>query len=134
VRVTDSSLRSPAAERLYAPPDSRQSWRRDEFEEDPWFDDPGGDWPGDEQDRDLADEPRSSRWPNAVTLGIQAGVWWLRRRFGRFQLLAAVGIGIVTTLASYTAGLFSTGLAGSALSLVSLAALLHAGADVLPKF
>jgi len=72
----ESSLRSPAAERLYSPPDSRQSWRRDEFEEDPWFDDPEGDWPGDEGDRDLADDPRTARWPNAVTLGIQAGVWY----------------------------------------------------------
>ena len=58
----------------------------------------------------------------------------MRRRVGRLSVMAAIGIGAVTTLASYAAGLLSAAgasVAGSAMGLLSLTALIQAAADLL---
>jgi hypothetical protein len=78
-----------------------------------------------------------TRWPEALTLGLHAAAWWLRHRVGRRPMLTALGVGLATGLATYVGGPFAAavvGLAGSALSLLSLADRIQGGADTLSAF
>jgi hypothetical protein len=58
----------------------------------------------------------------------------LRRRIGRFPILTAVAIGLLTAVATYWGGPLAAavvGLAGSAFNLLSLAETVHTSADAL---
>jgi hypothetical protein len=59
---------------------------------------------------------------------------WLRRSVGRFPVLTAVAIGLLTALATYAGGPLAAALvslAGSALNLLSLAGAVQTSADAL---
>jgi hypothetical protein len=110
-----------------------------------WDDPERAVWDDEEDDEELGEEdvPRTAssrphspppRWPEALVVGLHAAAWWLRRRIGRRPLLTAVGAGLATALATYLGGSFvaaAVGLAGSAISLLSVAEAVQAGADTL---
>jgi hypothetical protein len=127
----------------YAPPPRhpRPLWARpDDVDEEPWFDDPDK-YPPEEDDRPPShrtDPPGSpSRLPQAIAVGIQTTLRWLRRSVGRFPVLTAVAVGLLTAAATYAGGPLAAavvGLAGSAFNLMSLAEAVQTGADVLAAF
>ena len=129
------------------PPDPRLTGRSawlpqrnpDLWEEpdDPALDDLDDRWPDDEDDvrrpapgTPLA-EPRSARCARALAVGCQAAAWWLGRRAGRYSTVAALGVGVAATGATYAAG---SGLAVSSLGLLTLASAVGAGAAALAWF
>jgi hypothetical protein len=68
--------------------------------------------------------PRDSRWSQAVTAGLLAAAWWLRRSPGRCSLLSALGVSLIAGLAALVGGPLAAavaGAAGSALMLLGLA-------------
>jgi hypothetical protein len=70
-------------------------------------------------------------------VGLHAAAWWLRRRVGRRPVLTALGAGLATALATYRGGPLAdaaVGVAASALSLLSLAEAVQAGADTLAGY
>ena len=78
-----------------------------------------------------------SRLPRAIAAGLQTMLCWLRRSIGRFPVITAVAVGLLTALATYAGGPLAAavvGLAGSAFNLLSLAEVVQAGADALATF
>ena len=108
----------------------RPSWD-DDLEEPLPEDDDEAYAPGGQADRET---PPPVRWPAAVAAGLQAAAWWLRRQAGRCSLVVASGIGLLTALGAYAGGSVAVagmGLAGAALSLLSLAQTVQASAGLL---
>jgi hypothetical protein len=113
---------------------------QEDGEDEPWFDDP---------DPYLADEnamrpsPRTaptagpSRWPQAIAVGLHTTICWLRRSIGRYPVLTAIAIGLLTALATYAGGPLAAaavGLAGSVCNVLSLGEMMHTTADALAAF
>jgi hypothetical protein len=123
------------------PHDSRPMWAR-EPEDDPWYDDPDGYAAEDDFDdappsTRTAQTPAPSRLPRAIAVGFHTTLNWLRRSVGRFPVLTAVTVGLLTAAATYAGGPLAAaaaGLAGSAFNLLSLVEVMHAGADALAAF
>jgi hypothetical protein len=121
----------------------RPLWaREDDPGEEPWYDDPYGD-PRDEDHDDAPPAPRAdgtpapSRLPRALAVGFHTTICWLRRSVGRFPVLTAVAVGLLTALATYAGGPLAAAavaLAGSAFNLLSLAEAVDTGADTLAAF
>jgi hypothetical protein len=122
------------------PPPPRPLWPRPEDPgEEPWFDAPDGSWP-EEDDAEALPTPRAdgasppSRFPRAVAVGLHTTLGWLQRSVGRFPVVTAVAVGLLTAVATYTGGPLAAaavGLAGSALQLLSLAEAIQTGAEAL---
>ena len=96
-------------------------------------------WPGaaaEESDDDHADHAsraRPRRWADALAAGCRAASVWLRRP-GRHPALAALGVGLVATLAVAVGGRWAAtvaGLGGAALGLLDLADAAAQGAAML---
>jgi hypothetical protein len=126
------------------PPPPRRShslWARpDDEEDDPWFGDPDH-YPAEEDEdppsRRTQPTSNPSRLPRAVAVGINTTLRWLRRGLGRYPVLIAVAVGLLTALATYVGGPLAAavvGLAGSAFNLMSLAEVVQTGADALAVF
>jgi hypothetical protein len=87
----------------------------------------------DEGDEDLLDEqpPAKSTEPsrvrNALALGCEGAAWWLRRSVDSYAV-AAIAVGLVCVAAAYLLG---SHLAGSVLSLATLADLMRSGTGLL---
>jgi hypothetical protein len=121
----------------------RPLWSKpDEPDEGPWYDDPYDD-PAEEDHDDAPTAPRAdatpapSRLPRAIAVGFHTTLCWLRRSAGRFPVLTAVAVGVLTGFATYAGGPLAAavvGLVGSAFSLLSLAEAVHTGADALAAF
>jgi hypothetical protein len=108
-----------------SPPYRHSSWARPEDADDElWYEDP-------DPYRVEADEtppsPRaeasvnSSRLPRALAAGLHTTLSWLRRSVGRFPVLTALAVGLLTALATYAGGPWAAaavGLAGSAFNLL----------------
>jgi hypothetical protein len=118
--------------------DHRDRYEREEDEDDSrreeWRDEESRGWrevhyeqtePAKPSDKS---EPKRTRFHNALAVGCQAAAWWLRRQASRASALAAFGIGLVTTMAAFIAGI---GLAESALHLLSLADAVRSGTHAL---
>src|SRR4051812_1005405 len=73
------------------------------------------------------------RWVRALTAGVQAAAWWLRRGPGRPSLLGAAAVGLVAGLAAFAGGPLAgaAGVAASALALLALADAAREGAAAL---
>jgi len=101
------------------------AWRRDGGSS-PWRDPYAYDSDDDDAEAayrsSLRDEPRSRRWRRAITAGLQAAAWWLRRHPGQVSLMAALAVGTVAGLA-VLAGHVS-GIAALVMSALGLAYLL----------
>jgi hypothetical protein len=123
-----------------SPGQRRPLWTRpDDLDEEPWFDDPY-DYPRDEG---YEEEPPTSRadatsapprLPRSIAVGFHTTLCWLRCRVGRFPVLTAISVGLLTALATYLGGPLAAaavGLAGSAFSLLSLAEGVQTSADAL---
>ena len=87
------------------------AWRRDAGSS-PWRDPYAYDSDDDDAEAEyrssLRDEPRSRRWRRAITAGLQAAAWWLRRHPGQVSLMAALAVGTVAglaVLASHVSGI-----------------------------
>jgi hypothetical protein len=133
---------APASERFFQRPrPPRPLWERpDDLQDEPWFDDPES-YPPDEDavppPNGAEDTADPSRWPRAIAVGFHTTLCWLRRRVGRYPVLTAVAVGLLTALATYAGGPLAAaavGLAGSAFSLLSLAEAVDTGADALAAF
>jgi hypothetical protein len=119
---------------LWAGPDDR--------EEEPWYDERSRYPPEDDYDDDppatcAGNTSAPSRLPQAVALGFHTTLCWLRRSVGRFPVLTAIAIGLLTALATYAGGPLAAAavsLAGSAFNLLSLAEGVHACAHALATF
>jgi hypothetical protein len=120
----------------------RPLWTRlDDPEEEPRYDNPDG-YPPEEDYGDPPPAPRAdgtppSRLPGAIAIGVHTMLCWLRRRLTRFPVLTAVAVGLLTALATYAGGPLAAAavsLARSAFNLLSLADVVHAGADALATF
>ena len=102
-----------------------RAWRRD-AESSSWCDPYAYDSDDDDAEAEyrssLRDEPRSRRWRRALTAGLQAAAWWLRRHPGQVSLMAALAVGTVAGLA-VLAGHVS-GIAALVMSALGLAYLL----------
>jgi hypothetical protein len=108
-----------------------------------WQDEPDDPYrPMSEEDREEdwpeAHRPTSAtpgrRWGLALAVGCQTAAWWLRRQTGRFAALAAVGVGLASTVVAFLTGpvlLAGADLAGSALTLAALSDAARFGAAVL---
>ena len=122
---------SPPARSLWGTRE-RPSWDDDLDEPLPEDDDDYA--PAGQADREASP---SVRWPAAVAAGLQAAAWWLRRQAGRCSLVMASGIGLLTALGAYAGGSVAVagmGLAGAALSLLSLAQTVQASVGLLAVF
>ena len=101
------------------------AWRRDAGSS-PWRDPYAYDSDDDDAEAEyrssLRDEPRSRGWRRAITAGLQAAAWWLRRHPGQVSLMAALAVGTVAGLA-VLAGHVS-GIAALVMSALGLAYLL----------
>ena len=79
-----------------------RAWRRD-AESSSWCDPYAYDSYDDDAEAEyrssLRDEPRSRRWRRAITAGLQAAAWWLRRHPGQVSLVATLTVGTVAGLA-----------------------------------
>jgi hypothetical protein len=114
----------------WSPPPRSSLWNeQDDLEKEnrfPSFDD-------EEEEDDLHDdEPQEkdtepSRVRNALALGCEGAAWWLRRSTGRYAV-TAVAIGLVCVAAAF---LVSNHLAGSILSLATLADMMRSGTGLL---
>jgi hypothetical protein len=102
----------------------------DSYSHEPW---------DDIEDDDLRDEypeqtdPEQSGWRKALLAGCRAGASWLRR-FERFPMLYAIGLGLLSGIASWIGGPLAqagSGLAASAVTLADLAGTLRCGSKVL---
>jgi hypothetical protein len=73
----------------------------------------------------------------ALAVGLHTTLGWLRRKVGRYPVLTALAVGLLTALATYLGGPLAAAavsLAGSAWNLLSLAETMHTGADALATF
>jgi hypothetical protein len=80
--------------------------------------------------------PAPARWRQALTVGVETILWWLRRQPGRFPGLTALVITLGTGAAAYAGAPLVAALvalAGSAMSLVTLADQVAADAAKLAK-
>jgi hypothetical protein len=105
------------------PYDHRYSELDDPLHEDDYS---SHDYGNDTSERPVA----SSRWPQALLAGLQAVVWWLRRRTGGQAVLTALAIGLAASLVTFLGGplaIAAMGLAGAVLSLAGLIDPLDAG-------
>ena len=73
-------------------------------------------------------EPPRSRWAQALAFAFEATAWWLRGQASRCSALSALTVGLVFAAGAFIAG---PALAGSALSLMSLADSVRSGAAAL---
>jgi hypothetical protein len=127
----------------YPPRDPRPLWtRQDDRDEDPWFDDPDR-YPPEDDDDDFRPAPSvaggstPSRLPRAIAVGFHTTLCWLRCRVGRFPVLTAITVGLLTAAATFWGGPLAAavvGLAGSAFGLLSLAERVQTGAEALAAF
>jgi hypothetical protein len=133
-----------SSETYYSPPGQRRtSWTRPDYtDDDSWFDDPDG-YPPDDYNEAAPPAPRTnttsapSRLPRSIAVGFHTTLCWLRCRIGRFPVLTAISVGLLTTLATYTGGPLAAavvGLAGSAFGLLSLAESVRTSAETLAAF
>ena len=129
--LADQSERPPAFGHRHRTDDLPRSLWNDP--DDAFFDeDEPDEWPPEDEDEALTpagpatpDVARSSPWPRAVSFGLQAAAWWLRRRAGRCSVLAALSVGLLTCAVAYTGGPLAAtviSLSGAALSLSALSA------------
>jgi hypothetical protein len=126
-----------------SPGQRRPLWTRPhEMDEEPWFDDPDG-YPPDDYNEAAPPAPRDdttsapSRLTRSIAVGFQTTLCWLRGRVGRFPVLTAISVGLLTALATYLGGPLAAaavGLAGSAFGLLSLAEWVRTSADTLATF
>ena len=134
---------STSSGRYVDSPHPRPLWKRqDDPDEEPWYDDPYG-YPREEDYEDAPPVRRAdstsppSRLPRAIALGFHTMLRWLRRGIGCFPVLTAIGVGLLTALATYSGGPLAAavvGLAGSAFNLISLTEAVQSGADALAAF
>jgi hypothetical protein len=119
-----------------APP-SRPLWREEHYpDEEPWIDDRNGNPPeGDYDDpppvQRVEDRSTSSRLPRAIATGLHTTLCWLRHSVGRYPVVTAVAVGLLTALATYAGGPLAAalvGVMGSAFNLFSLAQAVETGA------
>lgn len=137
--LDDRPAASPAPARpSYSPGRTRSPWDTpDPAPDDPWFPEPDRDrWEDDALDDDVPPaEPTPptagpSRWLAALAAGVQATLAWLRHRVGRFPVLVALALGLLTALVTFAGGpLAAAGAAvlGAALRLAMLSDSLQAG-------
>jgi hypothetical protein len=105
------------------------AWRR-AVDSSPWrdpyaydnYDEPCYDDAEPEDVSSLPDEPRARRWRRAVSAGLQAAAWWLRRHPGPISLVTALAVGSVAGLAVLVGHV--SGIAGLVMSALGLAYLL----------
>ena len=124
-------------------PHSRPFWTRQDYrDEEPWYDDPD-DYPPEKDYDDSRPTPPvagispPSRLPRAIAVGFHTTLRWLRRSVGRFPVLTAFGVGLLTALATYAGGPLAAavvGLAGSAFNLISLTEAVQSSANALAAF
>jgi hypothetical protein len=122
---------------------SQPLWARpDDPQDEPWFDDQGH-FAREEYEDDrphtggIPSASRVSRSAQAVAIGLHTTLCWLRRRVGRYPVLIALGVGLLTALGTFAGGPLAAAavsLAGSAFSLMSLAETMHTGADAMSAF
>jgi hypothetical protein len=122
-----------------APP-SRPLWREGHHpDEEPWLDDRdayphAGDY-DDPPPVHRAEESKAPfRLPRALATGLHTTLCWLRRSVGRYPVMTAVGVGLLTALATYAGGPLAAalvGVVGSAFNLLSLAEAVQTGAGML---
>ena len=139
------------------PPPELPPLRRSPYWNDPDYDDPydpdgayGRSDPGwrDEQEERRDDRlsapgsPGSSgvrrppRWLQATLIALQLAAWWLRRQTGRFPLLTACGLGLLSGVAVLVGGPLSvagTSLTTSFVTLLTLADASASAASALPE-
>ena len=134
---------STSSGRYVDSPHPRPLWTRQDYrDEEPWYDDPDDYPPGQDYDDSrptppVAGTPPPSRLPRAIALGFHTTLRWLRRGIGRFPVLTAIGVGLLTALATYAGGPLAAaviGLAGSAFNLISLTEAVQSSADALAAF
>jgi hypothetical protein len=133
----------PASSERFTPSSQyrHQSWAgADDPDQEPWFDDPE-DYPGQDNDVSSFDRQRTTgnpaHLPRAIAIGLQTTISWLRRSVGRFPVITAIAVGLLTALATYAGGPLAAalvGLAGSAFNLLSLAEVVHTGSGALATF
>jgi hypothetical protein len=116
------------------PPDDRGFWheqrphwsshRHDEYdpydERDRYEEEYDDDRPADPG----ADQPRSSLWARAFSIGCQAASWFLHRHPGSTSVIAAVGVGFAAGIAALIGSPFISGtsaVVASALGVLTLA-------------
>jgi hypothetical protein len=118
----------------------KDPWLDDRDEHDPWREMPYESEPPEDFDSPTPEEVKrtgSARWCRALSAGLQAAAWWLRRRATGLSLVTAVGVAAAVTLAGYAGGplaLAGWGLARSALVLFSLTETVQSGAATLATF
>ena len=74
------------------------------------------------------------RLPRAIATGLHTTMCWLRRSAGRYSVVTAVAVGLLTALATYAGGPLAAalvGVLGSAFNLLSLAQAVETGAEAL---
>ena len=140
ILAEEPTVPSSSGRYVDSPRHPRPLWTRQEpCDEEPWFDD-RDDYPRDEDYDDFRPAPPvagtsiPSRLPRAIAIGFHTTLRWLRRSVGRFPVLTAFGIGLLTALATYAGGPLAAaavGLAGSAFNLISLTEVVQSGADAL---
>ncbi len=69
------------------------------------------------------EEPRPSRWRQALAIGCSAAAWHLRRQVSRVSGLAAIGIGLTSAVGAYLVG---PALVASTLSLAAFSETMQA--------
>jgi hypothetical protein len=142
--LAEAPALATATERFVSSPQpTRPRWRGpDDPDPEPWYDDPEPEWP-EADDQETPPAPgvdrtsARSRWPRALAVGFQTTLGWLRRSVGRFPVLTAVAVGLLTALATLAGGPLAAaavGLAGSACNLLSLADAVQLGAATLAGF
>jgi hypothetical protein len=140
--LADQRALATATQRFVpAPPPPRSPWSQPEDLDDvPWFDDADNHLPAASAAPPAhRREPtaRWSGWPHALAVGVHTTIGWLRCRVGRFPVLTAVAVGLLTALASAANGPWAAaavGLAGLAVNLLTLAEAIHSGAEALAAF
>jgi hypothetical protein len=142
--VLDHQQNAPPASgrNVRSPQYRRPAWEMADDPREGWYDDPD-DYPPEDDRYDDPPVARTgealapSRLPRAIAIGLHTTLRWLRRGVGRWPVITAIAVGLLTALAAYAGGpLAAAGafMAGSAFDLLSLAELIHTGAEALTPF
>jgi len=101
---------------------------------DPWSTSQWDDIEDDDLPEELAEQsvPQQPGWQRALLAGCRVAACWLRR-FDRYPLLYAIGLGLLAGIASWVGGPLAeagSNLAASAVALADLASTLHSGSSM----
>jgi hypothetical protein len=101
----------------------------DSWSNSQWDDIEDDDLPGELPEQSV---PQPPGWQRALLAGCRVAVCWLRR-FDRYPLLYAIGLGLLAGIASWVGGPLAeagSGLVTSAMGLADLASTLHSGSSM----